>query len=207
MTDTNYGKHKYYDLACRAHSGTSFTPEKRAASECEWYDSVCKEFTETGKEWAIEKWTRLFLKSLAAKSRCFSAMIAGPARFPVARMEKYNRWEHNATSELLAFLEKVRKPPAPPRTELDYGIEQKEYEIDGVRVLQNAEENRLQLFYDGKPAQDMIATLKSRGFKWSPRNKAWQRQLTNNAVWALLSIFPEMEARKAISQANRKAVA
>lgn len=200
-------KHKYYDLAYRAHHGTSFTPEKRAVSECEWYDSVCKELTEAGKEWAIEKWTRLFLKSLAAKSRCVSWMIAGRARFPVARMEKYNRWEHNASTELLEYLEKVRKPPAPPRTELDYGIEQREYEISGVRILQNTEENRLQIFFDGKPEREMIDTLKSRGFKWSPRNQCWQRQLTNNAVWALLAIFPEQEARKAISQANKKEVA
>lgn len=182
-------KHKYYDLAYRAHSGTSFTPEKRAVSECEWYDSVCKEFNEAGKEWAIEKWTRLFLKSLAAKSRCYSSMIAGPARFPVARMEKYNRWEHNATTELLAYLEKVRKPPAPPRTELDYKIEHREYSIGDVGVLHNVEENRLQLFYPGKPEPETITKLKSRGFKWSPRNKAWQRQLTPNAIRALPDVI------------------
>lgn len=186
--------HKYYDLAYRAHSGTSFTPDKRAASECEWYDSVCEEFTAAGKEWAIEKFTRLFLKSLAAKSRIYSSMIAGPARFPVARMEKYNRWEHNATTELLAFIEKVRKPPVQPRTELDYGIEQKEYQINGVRILHNTEENRLQLFFDGKPEQEMITKLKSRGFKWSPRNKAWQRQLTPNAIHVLPYLFPKEAA-------------
>lgn len=183
-------KHKYYKAAYNAHSGTSFTPEKRAVSECEWYDSVCQEFVESGKEWAIEKWTRLFLKSLSAKSRCVSTMIAGPANFPVARMEKYSRWEHNATTELLAYLEKVRKPPAEPRTELDYKIEHKEYNIGDVGVLHNAEENRLQLFYPGKPAPETIQKLKSRGFKWSPRNKAWQRQLTPNAIRSLSDVLP-----------------
>jgi len=183
-------KHKYYDLAYRAHCGTSFSPEKRAASECDWYDAVCKELTDAGKEWAVEKFTRLFLKSLAAKSRCYSSMIAGPARFPVARMQKYNQWEHNATSAMLDYLTKARKPPAPPRTELDYSIEGKDYSIGDVRVLQNTEENRLQLLFPDKPEAEMIATLKSRGFKWSPRNKAWQRQLTPNALYSLKSIFP-----------------
>lgn len=182
-------KHKYYDLAYRAHSGSSFVPEKRAVSDCEWYDSVCKEFKDAGKDWAIEKFSSLFIKQLSAKNRCYSVMIAGPARFPVARMEKLNRWEHNATEKLLAFIEKVRRPPVSMRTELDYGIEQKEYEIGEVRVLHNVEENRLQLFYPGKPESETITKLKSRGFKWSPRNKAWQRQLTPNAILALPDVI------------------
>jgi aspartate-semialdehyde dehydrogenase len=33
-----------------------------------------------------------------------------------------------------------------------------------------------------KPEQAMIDRLKKSGFKWSPRNVAWQRQLTPNAV-------------------------
>lgn len=174
--------HKYYELAYRAHTGTSFSPEKRAASSVEWYDNVIKEFTDVGKEWAIEKFTRLYLKELAASSRIFSTMIAGPANFPVARMEKYNRYQRNASEALLDFLTKVRKPPVESRTELDYGIEQKEYEIGDVKVVHDIADNRIRLFFPGKPEQKMIQTLKSRGFKWSPRNKAWQRQLTPNAV-------------------------
>lgn len=182
-------KHKFYDLARQAHSGTSFTPEKRAVSECEFYDSICQEFLASGKEWAVEKFTKLFVKSLSARSRCYSFMIAGPARFPAARMEKYNQWERNATDALLSFIEKVRNPPVSMRTELDYAIEQKEYICDNVRILQNTEDNRLQLFFDGKPEQPTIELLKSRGFKWSPRNQAWQRQLTPNALLALRYIF------------------
>jgi hypothetical protein len=43
---------------------------------------------------------------------------------------------------------------------------------------------RLQLFFDGKPAQEIIKLLKSNAFKWAPSNMAWQRQLTNNAVYS-----------------------
>lgn len=175
-------KHKYYEMAYRAHSGTSLSPERRAISECEYYDSVVAEFIAAGKEWAIEKFTRLFLKGLAANARCYSSMIAGPARFPVARMEKYNKWARNADDETLAFIAKVRKPPVQPRTELEYNIEAKEYEVNGVKVLHNTEQNRLQLLFDGKPEAAMIEKLKARGFKWSLRNMAWQRQLTPNAV-------------------------
>jgi len=187
-------KHKYYDLAYRAHSGTSFSPEKRAESECNYYDAIVTEFTQASKEWAIEKFTRLWLKSMAAKSRCYSSMISGPARFPVARMQKYNQWEHNASKAMLDFIDKVRKPPAEPRTELDYNIQAKEYEVNGVKVLHNVEQNRLQLLFDGKPDADMITKLKSRGFKWSPRNMAWQRQLTPNAINVVPYILEQQTA-------------
>lgn len=51
------------------------------------------------------------------------------------------------------------------------------------RVVKNAEEMRLQYFFDGKPDRDVINIMKSNGFKWSPKNKAWQRQLTANAEY------------------------
>lgn len=34
------------------------------------------------------------------------------------------------------------------------------------------------------PDADTRDALKSNGFRWSPRNKAWQRQLTQNAEYA-----------------------
>lgn len=59
-----------------------------------------------------------------------------------------------------------------------------EKEADGVRIVENAEAARLQLIFPGKPDAETIARLKSNGFRWSPREGAWQRQLTNNARWA-----------------------
>ena len=42
----------------------------------------------------------------------------------------------------------------------------------------NREDNRLQVFFDGKPDADTRAELKSNGFRWAPSVGAWQRQLT-----------------------------
>lgn len=53
--------------------------------------------------------------------------------------------------------------------------------INGVRVVENIEINRLQIFFDEKPDCETIRNLKSNGWHWSPKNKAWQRQLTPNA--------------------------
>lgn len=55
--------------------------------------------------------------------------------------------------------------------------------FEGGQIVRNAEENRLQILFDDIPSEEIRAALKSHGFRWSPRNKAWQRQLTNNAEY------------------------
>jgi len=54
----------------------------------------------------------------------------------------------------------------------------------GGKIAFNYQLDRLQLLFDEKPASEMIMKLKKNGFKWSPTNKAWQRQLTQNAIYA-----------------------
>lgn len=49
--------------------------------------------------------------------------------------------------------------------------------LSGIMV-HNAQENRLQLIFDQIPPEELRQALKSNGFRWSPRNQAWQRQLT-----------------------------
>lgn len=68
----------------------------------------------------------------------------------------------------------------------------KEYEINGVRVLENIQADRIQLFFDGKPNPEIISNLKHSAFKWSPSNGCWQRQLTRNAIWATESLLNKM---------------
>lgn len=54
--------------------------------------------------------------------------------------------------------------------------------FDGGEIVQNAELNRLQIIFDDIPSPELRQELKSCGFRWSPSNKAWQRQLTQNAM-------------------------
>lgn len=60
----------------------------------------------------------------------------------------------------------------------------KEITVNGVRVVENPNAMRLQVFFEGKPAPDIIALMKSNAFKWAPSIGAWQRQLTNNAIYS-----------------------
>lgn len=74
----------------------------------------------------------------------------------------------------------------------------KDLTINGVRVVENTEAMRLQLFFPDKPAPAMIALLKSHAFKWAPSVQAWQRQLTNNAVYSFNHwVLPALKASEA----------
>jgi len=57
--------------------------------------------------------------------------------------------------------------------------------VNGVRVFENREANRLQMFFDGKPKAEIISQLKSHGFRWSRTEQAWQRHISSGALyWA-----------------------
>lgn len=58
------------------------------------------------------------------------------------------------------------------------------WEFEGGRVVANAENNRLQIFFDEIPSQELRQELKSRGFRWARSEGAWQRQLTDNAIYS-----------------------
>lgn len=66
------------------------------------------------------------------------------------------------------------------------------YTTDLFKVVENGEIMRLQLIFDGKPDADTRAVLKKNGFRWSPTNEAWQRQLTENAKYAVKRIIEEL---------------
>ena len=63
------------------------------------------------------------------------------------------------------------------------------YDFDGGTIDLNYAIDRLQVFFDSRPDSEMIAKLKSNGFKWSPSNTAWQRQLTDNAIYVANRLF------------------
>jgi len=56
--------------------------------------------------------------------------------------------------------------------------------FDGGRVEANTEMNRLQLFFDKEPGEQQRALLKIYGFRWTPSQNAWQRQLSDKAIHA-----------------------
>jgi hypothetical protein len=273
-------KHKYYEQAYRAHTGTSFDPEKRAVDYCAAFDATIKEGREKaqllgGNPDEFENgYTRLWLAWMAAKGRCISTMITGGSNFPIDRARKANNSEHKRAEELTTFHEiffnriqkanyRAHRATVDPIEELRGKLkdaqelqdmmkgankilrskksdEEKNKELKslltnkdalndfvrfggfrqfqltnnnanikrmaerlahlekksaletkevtragGIRVVQNIEADRIQIFYPDKPDAQTREKLKKNCFKWSPINGCWQRQLTANAMSAL----------------------
>jgi len=61
-------------------------------------------------------------------------------------------------------------------------IEEKKIVKNGITVLINQELNRVQIFFPAIPSQEIRAELKQNGFRWSPRNKVWQRMISSYAI-------------------------
>lgn len=104
---------------CRAYEGISFSPEKRGAPLVAEYiqslQALAQHIEKAAKDERqqaiaqevfdhLRRSYRAKTKSwIAAKSRCISSMITGPANFPVRRAEKANNSEHKRLAELIEF--------------------------------------------------------------------------------------------------------
>ncbi len=60
-------------------------------------------------------------------------------------------------------------------------MENKEYSIGEINVVENYSENRIQLFFDGKPDKATRNELKRNGFRWSGYNGCWQAYINNSS--------------------------
>lgn len=58
------------------------------------------------------------------------------------------------------------------------------WEFDGGKVVANSEKNRLQIFFDSIPPEEVRSDLKCHGFHWARSEGAWQRQLSQNAIYS-----------------------
>jgi hypothetical protein len=67
-------------------------------------------------------------------------------------------------------------------------MEEKEIEIGEVKILVSPEKNRVQIFFPGKPSEAVRTELKSSGFRWSPMEEAWQKNVSSYAEHQAKSI-------------------
>lgn len=72
-------------------------------------------------------------------------------------------------------------------------IETTEEEINGVTLKVSAEDNRVQLFFNGKPSEEIRKKLKGGGFHWSPTVGAWMRQISNHAIYQAKQILNNLQ--------------
>lgn len=73
------------------------------------------------------------------------------------------------------------------------------YYFNEGEVRFDKEDNRVKIFFDTKPDEDIRNELKSHAFRWSPRNECWQRKLTRDAIYMTKRMFKDigsLEIRK-----------
>ena len=84
-----------------------------------------------------------------------------------------------------------------PKEDLSNKETQTIAEYKGVKIDNNYSLERVQLRFDEKPSDEIRAKLKSRGFRWSPREGAWQRKNTPEGIRVAENIvkdnFPKEE--------------
>ena len=62
-------------------------------------------------------------------------------------------------------------------------IEFPDINFSGGKAIHNKEINRIQIFFDNKPSEDIRKNLHHNGFHWSRYEGAWQRQFNKTSIW------------------------
>jgi hypothetical protein len=63
---------------------------------------------------------------------------------------------------------------------------------DWGKLHENKEENRIQFIFNSIPSPEIRSELKHSGFRWSPRNKAWQRALDNRSRYLAKNLITKL---------------
>ncbi len=74
-----------------------------------------------------------------------------------------------------------------------------ELEKNGIRLVENTEENRVQLFFNGKPSESVRKRLKHEGFRWAHFNGCWQRHRSTYATQLAKQFLEQGDDSPAIS--------
>lgn len=210
---------KYYEineeLARKSKQLCSFDDYVEGSATKEYREMVdyayelTNEVLEENKEKALY-YADMYAKKLAENMNkrfnidisCPSIMIAGASKFPTRKKEKQTERRDKAFKEYKAikhYLAKIENLKYNKTKREKQGVAKNDIDLtnDFFEVVQNEEMNRLQLVFEAKPDEEQRTLLKKKGFRWSPKNKVWQRQLTNNALFAtklLIEMFDKMLA-------------
>ncbi|MGN0332508.1 MAG: hypothetical protein ACI4D9_05715 [Lachnospiraceae bacterium] len=67
--------------------------------------------------------------------------------------------------------------------------ENRTVEFDRFTIEMCYTDERIRIRHAERPSREEVAMLKSNAFKWSPSNQAWQRQMTQNAMYAVWRMY------------------
>lgn len=145
-----------------------------------------------------ERYSKKYAEWLNEKNKIDASypswIVAGPANYNTKKNDKKNA-RLDAHFKKLDEIESIKSEiqavpyykPFKPREEKIYTVKERTHEGADkyFKIERNKDVNRLQLKFDGKPPQEQREILKKHGFRWSPTQEAWQRQLTPNAEYSI----------------------
>lgn len=73
-----------------------------------------------------------------------------------------------------------------------------------LKIVENTELHKIQIFFPGKPDEDTRVVLKNRGFRWSPKDGAWQRALNDNGRYAKDRVMEKLERMEAMKDEPKR---
>lgn len=129
-----------------------------------------------------ELWTR-YLEKLRAIDPAFSESAARKALEPdlAGRIGFADYQLTNNSAEIRRLKQRLAKLEKLEAVREAQDGEAVVRQVGAVRIEEDAEENRLRLFFPGKPSAEIRNELKRAGFRWARSVGAWQRQISNAA--------------------------
>lgn len=208
---------KYYevneDLAKQSKQSYSFSDYIEGSATKEYQQQVDNAYDLVDKVLKENKEKALYYADMYAKKladninkrfsidiSCPSVMITGAGNFPMKKKQKQMERLDKSFQEyekIKQYLEKIENLKHHKINSEKQGVAKEvDFTNKYFEVIQNEGINRLQLHFDGIPVKEQRTLLKKNGFKWSPKNQVWQRQLTDNALFAtkqLIKLFNDIE--------------
>lgn len=89
-----------------------------------------------------------------------------PSPFPAYALKNTNA----EVRRLKQRIEELRRADSSKQLEQEHGV---------CRLVESPDDNRVQLFFDGKPEDSVRTLLKQQGFRWARSVGAWQRHLND----------------------------
>lgn len=118
------------------------------------------------------------LEDLGLSARTIEEIMSGPHySFEKKGFQTYQL--SNNLAKIKATEQAIKRHTAMATTD------DKEFTFDGGKVAVCNSDERIRIYFNDVPDEETRKMLKSNAFKWSPTNKAWQRQLTPNAMYSL----------------------
>lgn len=132
-------------------------------------------------------------KSTADEQREELAAIGLGKREIAEVMGEVYPWKGYQAASLSNNLAKIKATQAAiERHKAMAEAEDKEIAFNGGRVVVCNTDERMRFYFDEMPSAEVRALMKRKAFKWSPKNGAWQRQLTANCKFDTKRILAEL---------------